>query len=42
MENAGLVEVALAFGVAIAIGLWQLWTLRRDKRRAAARDAARR
>ena len=41
MDSAGLIELGLVFGVALAIGGWELWTLRRDRRRAAARDAAR-
>lgn len=37
----GLVELVLVtFGV-LAFGGWQLWSLRRDKRRAEARDRAR-
>lgn len=42
MENAGLVEMALVFSVAVGIGAWELYALRRDKRRAAAREAERR
>lgn len=38
MEYAGLIEMALVFLAALALGGWELWTLRRDKRRAAQRD----
>lgn len=37
-ENYGLIELGLVFGGLLAFLLWELWTLRRDKRR---RDAAR-
>lgn len=39
MENAGLIEMALVFSFAVGLCLWELWTLRRDKRRAAEREA---
>lgn len=39
MENAGLIEMLLVFLCAIGLGAWELWTLRRDRRRAE-RDAA--
>ena len=34
MENAGLIEMLLVFFTAIGLAGWELWTLRRDKRRA--------
>lgn len=34
MENAGLIEVGLIFGLVIAFGLRELWVLRRDRRAA--------
>lgn len=43
---AGLIEVVLVFGVVLAWAFWELWALRRDKRRdaeaASARSAAER
>jgi hypothetical protein len=42
MENAGLIEMTLVFSFAVALCLWELWTLRRDRRRAEAREAQRR
>lgn len=34
MENAGLIEMGLIFGLVIALGLRELWALRRDRRAA--------
>lgn len=32
MEHAGLIEVGLIFGLVIALCLWELWSLHRDRR----------
>jgi hypothetical protein len=31
--NAGLIELVLVFGAVLAFGFWELYRLRRDKRR---------
>ncbi|WP_376097069.1 hypothetical protein ACE7GA_06035 [Roseomonas sp. CCTCC AB2023176] len=40
MENAGLIEMTLVFLLAIGLGLRELWSLRRDRRRAEREDRA--
>lgn len=32
-SSAGLIELGLVFGAVLAFGLWELYSLRRDKRR---------
>lgn len=40
-STAGLIEMVFGFGVVLAWAFWELWSLRRDKRRDAEGAAAR-
>jgi hypothetical protein len=40
-EKAALIEMLFGFGVVLAWALWELWSLDRDKRRAAKNPSAR-
>lgn len=39
MDAVALIEVILVFVAVLAFGFWELYSLRRDKKRAAAREA---
>ena len=36
----GLIELLLVFGAVLALGFWELYSLRRDRKRAKAAEAA--
>lgn len=38
-RTLGLVELSMVFGLVLGLGVWQLWSLRRERRRDAAREA---
>lgn len=40
--SAGLIELGLVFGAVLGFALWELYSLRRDKRRSAAARKAER
>ena len=39
-ETSKVLELFLIFGVALGWAVWELWTLRRDRRKPAARERA--
>jgi hypothetical protein len=39
-DRLAIVELALVFGAVLAFGFWELWSLRRDRKRAEREAAA--